>query len=210
MCTICPTVTALNPHDYRVEMENVQDFAPRIHIDLMDEEFTGLRSVSLPQAWWNHDKVIDLHIMYDYPELHLDTLKGMLPDRVIFHAEAQGDLAKFAKNLKHYGMTPGVAFLQDTKPQDYEELLKVCEHALIFSGHLGHHGGQVDLALLDKVQQIQNINPSLEISWDGGINSENALALKDGGIEVLNVGGHIQKAEDPKTTYDSLVNLVKS
>ncbi|MCB9821627.1 hypothetical protein H6798_03770 [Candidatus Nomurabacteria bacterium] len=210
MCVICPTVTAYNPHDYRQEMETVSGFAERIHIDLMDEEFTGVHSVTLPQAWWDQGKIIDIHIMYKYPDLHLDTLKSMLPDRVIFHAEAEDNLVEFARNLKHYGIIPGVAFLQATNPLDFVELIQECEHALIFSGHLGHHGGQVDLSLLSKVEQIRQINPNIEISWDGGINESNAKQLKDGGVQVLNAGGCIQQAEDPQKAYDSLVNLVKS
>lgn len=209
MCVICPTVTAYNPHDYRQEMENVSSFAPRIHVDLMDEEFTGVRSVTLPQAWWDHDKVIDIHIMYQYPALHLDTLKSMLPDRVIFHAEAEGDLVEFAQSLKHYGMQPGVAFLQDTNPGNHKELIKECDHALIFSGHLGHHGGVADLNLLSKVHTLLEINPNLELSWDGGINEQNAVNLKHGGIHVLNVGGCIQHADNPQAAYENLLRLVK-
>lgn len=209
MCLICPTVTAYNPHDYRQEIERVSSFARRLHIDLMDEEFTGVHSVTLPQAWWPHETAIDLHIMFDRPALHLETLKTMLPDRVIFHAEAKGDLTGFADNLRKYGMSPGVAFLQGTDPQDHADLLRCCDHALIFSGKLGHHGGKADLSLLTKVQQIRSVNANCEVSWDGGINDLNALELKQGGVDVLNVGGFIQKADDPHAAFNALTNIVR-
>jgi ribulose-phosphate 3-epimerase len=60
------------------------------------------------------------------------------------------------------------------------------------------------LKLLNKVTELRKLKPELEIGWDGGINVDNAKQLSEGGVDVLNVGGAIQKAEDPKAAYDKL------
>jgi ribulose-phosphate 3-epimerase len=79
---------------------------------------------------------------------------------------------------------------------------------LLFGGDLGHQGGAADMSVLQKVDDIRAINPTIEIGWDGGINAENAPLLVEGGIEVLNVGGFIQHADDPKAAYESILKIL--
>jgi 3-keto-L-gulonate-6-phosphate decarboxylase len=61
---------------------------------------------------------------------------------------------------------------------------------------------------LEKIRLIKNINSAVEIGWDGGITTENAFSLMQGGVEVFNVGGAIQKAADPQVAYTNLVKEV--
>jgi pentose-5-phosphate-3-epimerase len=79
---------------------------------------------------------------------------------------------------------------------------------MVYSGDLGRHGGQADLALLGKVPVIREYYPDIEISWDGGINDQNARALVEAGIDVLNVGGFIQNAAQPQDAYQKLLGVV--
>jgi len=205
MCSICPTVTATNKDDYSREMDRVSGFSTRLHIDLMDKEFTGVESVSLMQAWWPEDKQIDLHIMYKRPEVHLETLVALKPDLVIIHAEAECNFIKFCDELHAFGIKTGVALLQETPVESMADILEYFDHALIFSGKLGHHGGRTDLGLLDKVAAVKAIQPDIEVSWDGGINNEVAAPLCRGGVDVLNIGGYIQHADNPEENYNILL-----
>ena len=65
-------------------------------------------------------------------------------------------------------------------------------------------GGQANLALLDRVRQAKKWKPSVEVGWDGGVNDHNIRQLADGGVDVLNVGGFIQKAAEPLAAYAKL------
>jgi pentose-5-phosphate-3-epimerase len=88
------------------------------------------------------------------------------------------------------------------------QIMHSFDHVLVFSGNLGHHGGEADLGLLDKVRSIREHHPEVEIGWDGGINDQNAKQLIDAGVDVLNVGGFIQKADNPKAAYDKILQSV--
>ena len=57
---------------------------------------------------------------------------------------------------------------------------------------------------LKKVADVHAINPTVELGWDGGITAENAPLLVEGGVEILNVGGFIQHADDPKAAYEAI------
>jgi ribulose-phosphate 3-epimerase len=204
MPVICPTVTATGAHQYREQMERIEPFAYRIHIDLMDGRFAPTKSPDIGQIWWSPKIKADIHLMYQRPIEQLSALIKARPDLVIIHAEAEGDLVHFADSLHKVGIRTGLALLQDTSVDSVQGIIESFDHVLIFSGHLGYHGGEANLDLLKKVKQIRELHPHTEISWDGGINDHNAKQLIDAGVDVLNVGGYIQAASSPSRAYQEL------
>lgn len=210
MSVICPTVTALDAHEYREQLERIAPFAERIHLDFMDGNFAPTVSLSLEQAWMPENKIVDIHVMYKNPEKHLDTLIRLQPNMVIVHAESNCDIPAFAARLREHGIKTGVAILQGTAIEDVAYLFPHVQHVLIFSGDLGHFGGHADMALTEKVAQAKHIHKFLELGWDGGINEENVAALAKAGINVLNVGGAIQKSENPESTYATMKSKIDS
>lgn len=208
MAIICPTVLAAEPHTFREQIKRATSVAQRIQIDLMDGEFAPTRSINPVQIWWPEDVTADIHLMFARPVEHLETLISLKPAMVIIHAEAEGDLLGIMAHLQKVGIRAGIALLKPTSPDAVRELIAAADHALIFSGDLGHFGGQVDIAMLQKVPVIRRIHPGIEIGWDGGANETNVAELADGGIDVINVGGAIQRAEDSQTAYDTLVRKI--
>jgi ribulose-phosphate 3-epimerase len=209
MVTICPTVTAYNAHTYRTQMERVEPFAKRVHIDLMDGDFAPTQSIEPDHVWWPDGLTADIHVMFRRPATSLPALIKLRPRLVIIHAEAEADFRQSANKLHEAGIKAGLALLQDTLVKKVEPHLKYFDHVLVFSGHLGHHGGEADLKLLDKVRQIQELHPHAEIGWDGGINDANAKQLVDAGVDILNVGGYIQDSTQPNLMFNNLQAAVK-
>jgi ribulose-phosphate 3-epimerase len=204
MAIICPTVTAYEPHTYRTQMERIAPFAKNVHIDLMDGVFTPTSSPGLDQIWWPHELQADIHLMYQEPMEQLEQLIKLKPRMVIIHNEAHVHHMDFAAQLHKHGIEVGLAILQDTPVEYAYQIMHSFDQVLIFSGNLGHHGGEADLGLLEKVRQVKQHHPEVEVAWDGGIDDHNARQLLDAGIDVLNVGGYIQKADDPAAAYAKL------
>lgn len=209
--SVCPTITANDPHDYREQIELVCAFAQRVHIDLMDGLFAPTVSPQLTQVWWPDAVVADIHLMYQNPGNYIDQLIDMKSHMVILHAEATGDLAALGRRLQQAGIEFGLAILADTTIESIGPVLEMADHVLVFSGNLGYHGGSTaDLALLAKVGLIKARNPDAEIAWDGGVSLDNAMQLAKGGIQVLNVGGYIHNAAHPADAYAKLKEYVSA
>lgn len=204
---ICPTITATNPHDYRVQLSRVAPFAKRIHIDFMDGAFAHPKSISVVEAHWPRHIKADFHMMYKNPEKHLDVIASLRPFTVIVHAEAEGNFVPFADALHELGIGVGVAILPETPVSAIAPALPMIDHALVFSGKLGHNGGVADMQLLSKVRELREQKPDLEIGWDGGVNISNVWRLMDNGVDILNVGGYIQHSVDPAAAYATLEAL---
>jgi len=208
MAIVCPTVTARTIDEYQEQMERITPFAKRIHIDLADGEFTHVKLVPLGDVWWPKELEADIHVMYKRPFKLTKKLISLHPRMVVVHAEAEGDFVSFAHKLHKRRIKVGVALKPETPVSVIQPSLEVIDHVLIFSGNLGHFGGQANTHLLTKALLLKKLKPSLEIGWDGGINNQNIRVLEAGGVSVLNVGGFIQHAADAQAAYRTLEDLV--
>jgi len=209
MAKIVPTVTAYTAEEYKTQIEKAANLSNRVSLDFMDGVFTPHKNINPVQAYWPPYLQVDIHLMYQKPAEHLETLLSIKPSLVIIHIEASSDHKQILKQLKEVGIKTGLAFLPTSNPANHSELLRLVDHALMFSGNLGSFGGVANLSLLEKIPSIKAINPKLEIGWDGGVNDQNTKLLVQGGIDVLNVGGYIQNAEDPQTAYAKLEAIVQ-
>jgi ribulose-phosphate 3-epimerase len=207
---ICPTITAFNPNGYEQQMQAIEPFASRVHIDLMDGEFAPSQSPDLDSIWWPTEITADIHLMYERPEENLRSLIKLKPNLVIIHYEADVNYESFAAELKKHGIKAGLALLQTTSFDVAEEAIAFYDHILIFSGKLGYHGGEAQLNLLDKATAIKQKYPQIELAWDGGINDTNAMEISEAGVDVLNVGGFIQKSDDPWKAYAKIEKALKA
>lgn len=208
MTIVCPTVLADNPHQYREQVERVAPFATRIHLDFADGIFTETKTPDLSLAWWPHTIQADLHLMYKDPAAYTDTIIPLNPHMVIVHAESDVDVHSFADAMHQAGIQLGVALLPETPVSVLRESIASIDHVLIFGGHLGHFGGHAQLDMLSKVAEVRALRPDISIGWDGGINAENAPAMLEAGITVLNVGGFIQRSEDPHGAYRQIEQIM--
>lgn len=209
MAIICPTVLAHEPHEFREQIERLQPFAKRIHIDLSDGVFSPSKLIDTKHLWWPDAMQVDLHLMYESVAPFSENIIALKPHMVILHAESVGNFYTLMKPFKDVGIKVGVALLKDTPVSKIESALGDIDHVLVFSGDLGHFGGTANLGLLTKVQELHRLRKDLEVGWDGGINDQNAKRLITGGVDVLNVGGFIQQAKDPAQAYATLESISK-
>lgn len=207
--------TSDDPHVFRNMMERLGSLGPRIQIDLMDGRFAPHRNTDPNSLWWPEGVKADIHLMYLRPEEVIDSLLQLQPHLVILHAEAEGDLAGQIRQIQSAAVKAGVALLRASLVEDHKELIRLADHVLLFGGELGGDG-TAELSALDKVAEVRAVfnnisddeDASVEIGWDGGANQDNIRRIADAGIDVINVGGALRKAENPAKAYEELCQLL--
>ena len=205
---VVPCVTVNTPEEYKASLERIHLFAQRIHVDISDGVLAPNQLIDPSQIWWPQEWQVDVHVMAVQPSQYLPQLLQLRPHMITLHAEAKEDIGPFLQQIKQVGVRAGVALMRSTVPADIAGWIEIADHAMIFSGDLGKYGGTASLMQLEKIRLIKNINASIEIGWDGGVSPENAFSLAQGGVEVFNVGGAIQKAADPQAAYNTLLKEV--
>lgn len=208
MAVIVPCVTVSTPEDYKASLERIHTFAQRIHIDLSDGVFAPIKLLGPENIWWPQQWQADVHVMAEQPSFFVPQLVALHPHMITLHVETKEDLLPMLQQIKQVGIKAGISLMRPTVPSDVAGLIEAADHVMIFSGTLGQYGGTASLMQLEKIRLIKNINNAVEIGWDGGISIENAFSLAQGGVEVFNVGGAIQKATDPQAAYNALTKEV--
>lgn len=211
MATICPTITAENTHVYREQIERVESFAERIHIDLMDGVFTPNKSIAPEQVWWPTSISASVHLMYKDPTSAIDVLLKQKPETIFVSATEQGGENRIiAARCREAGVQFGVVLYPDDDPAVIREYADELDAVLIFSGNLGYQGGsRADISLLSRVDEIYKYKPGVRIEWDGGVNDKNISDIVHAGVDVCNVGGYIHSAVDPVAAYNTLCAILK-
>jgi ribulose-phosphate 3-epimerase len=208
MSSIAPAILCETPDDYKLSVERLHEFAQRVHIDISDGEFAPTFTIGAAQIWWPQEWSVDIHAMVARPSEHLETLISLKPATIIFHAEVEEDIVPILQHIKKFDIKAGIALLKPTVPSTVATAIQAADHVMIFSGELGKYGGTASLMQLEKIRLIRAIKPGVEIGWDGGVNIENAYNLAQGGVDVLNVGGTLANADDPKSVYATLVSEI--
>ncbi len=201
---IAPAITCESFEDYQASITRLEPFATRVHIDIADGEFAPTFLVGTDQLYWPASWEVDIHAMVARPSEHLQALLTLKPHTIIFHTEVQEDLAPTLIAIKEAGIKAGIALLRPTVPKTVAPLIELADHVMIFSGDLGHYGGTASLMQLEKIRLVRSIHPAVEIGWDGGASMENVFSLAQGGVDVINAGGAISKADDPEKAYKDL------
>jgi len=205
---IVPCVTVSTPEDYKSSLERIHTFAQRIHVDVSDGTLAPNTLIGPDQIWWPQQWQVDIHVMSAQPSTMVQQLVAIHPHLITLHAEVNEDIVPLLQQIRMSGIKAGLALQRPTVPSDVAALIGVVDHIMIFSGDLGKYGGKASLMQLEKIRLIKNINAGVEIGWDGGISVENAFSLAQGGVDVFNVGGAIQKNTDPEAAYAALVKEV--
>lgn len=185
MAEIVPTILAITPGEYHERLEAVKPHAKRIHVDICDGDFAPNATIDLAQVYVPEGYELDLHLMVQNPFSHLNSALALKPSLIIIHAEVEGNYVNTIKEIQSFGVDAGVAFLPETQVEDHAELVRLADHVLVFTGDLGHYGGDLDHDQLHKVADARAINPNVETSIDGGVNPDNVDELE---ADVLYVG----------------------
>jgi len=204
MASIAPTINATTAQDYARRIDNVKPFATRIHIDVGDGVFTPVKTIGLSQVYDIDGVPFDLHLMMTHPESQIEDIISLQPQLVIVHFEAPFDREAFFKSLREMDIKVGLAPNTETTIDQVRDILPAIDHLMVFTGKLGHNGGEFRADCLEKIAQARAINPDLEIGVDGGLNQETSRLAVEAGANLLDVGSFIHEAEDPEIAYIAL------
>ncbi len=193
-----------------VEMINGSE-ATYFHIDIMDGVFVPNISFGLPvlAAINRHaSKPLDVHLMIEQPERYIKDFRAAGADILTVHLEASRHLHRSLQAIKAEGMKAGVALNPHSPVSLLKDVIQDCDLVCLMSVNPGFGGQSFIEKTYDKITELKAMivaagsNTLIEI--DGGVNKDNAAALKAAGADVLVAGSAVFKADDPVQMIQTL------
>jgi ribulose-phosphate 3-epimerase len=127
-------------------------------------------------------------------------LRDWLPasiDRVIVHAESEGNVGEYVSEIKEAGLEAGVALKLETSIDVIVSYVQKVDLVQCMSiNHIGVYGQSFDERVLIKIRALRERYPNVTISVDGGVTLETGRKAIEAGATQLVVGSGIFKTED--------------
>ncbi len=188
--------------------------AELIHVDVMDGAFVPNISFGFPviAAVKNFaKKPLDVHLMIIEPDRYLKEFKEVGANIITVHYEACTHLHRTIQNIKELGCKAGVALNPHTPVILLKDILADLDMVLIMTVNPGFGGQKFIENSYRKIRELKalanELNPSLWIEVDGGVNTHNSLALLKAGANVLVAGNAIFGSNNPLHTIAELRNI---
>ena len=173
--------------------------AQYVHVDVMDGHFVpnitfGPDMVkSIRKAT---DKVLDVHLMIEYPEKYVQAFIDSGADIINVHYESKMDFDNISKTVRDAGKKLAMTINPDTPSDVLLPYLDKLDMVLVMSVYPGFGGQKFIESSLDKIAFIRKNAPDIDIEIDGGINLENVQLALDAGANVIVAGSAVYGSDD--------------
>ena len=173
--------------------------AQYVHVDVMDGHFVpnitfGPDMVkSIRKAT---DKVLDVHLMIEYPEKYVQAFIDSGADIINVHYESKMDFDNISKTVRDAGKKLAMTINPDTPADVLLPYLDKLDMVLVMSVYPGFGGQKFIESSLDKIAFIRKNAPDIDIEIDGGINLENVQLALDAGANVIVAGSAVYGSDD--------------
>jgi ribulose-phosphate 3-epimerase len=194
---IAPSILAADFTRLGEQIHETQN-ADWLHIDIMDGRFVhniSFGPMMIAAAKRASSLPLDVHLMIEEPEKHLQACKDAGANHVTVHVEACPNLHRTLQQIKALDMKAGVALNPHTPAVMIRHVLSLLDEVLVMTVNPGA-GGQIFLPeMLPKIREIRQLVPELPIIVDGGIDADTIKAAHTAGASVFVAGSSVFKHE---------------
>lgn len=205
---IIPAILTDDPEALANMLHQSETFTDYVQIDIMDGKFVPSRSITWEQAADIKTTISwEVHLMVEQPETQLSGFKKAGARRAIFHFEATPDPEKVITSARKLGLEVGIAVNPETTVQQIRSLVDQVDSVLFLSVHPGFYGAKFIPEVLDKISELRQAQPEIEISIDGGIKESNIARIAKSGVNTICVGSAVFLQPEPGEAYRKLLAL---
>jgi ribulose-phosphate 3-epimerase len=185
--------------------------ADLIHVDVMDGHFVPNITIGAPVVRAIKrvaTRPLDVHLMIDNPDRHLDDFIAAGADMLSVHQEVLPHLHRTIAYIKSRGVKAGVVLNPSTPVSSLEEIAGEVDFVLVMSVNPGFGGQAFIPESIDKVRRLRDllrrVGSSAVIEIDGGIDTANAGDVVAAGASILVAGNAIFGTPDPEAATRTL------
>lgn len=209
---IAPSVFAADLGSLKEQLEQLERAGVELlHVDVMDGHFVermafgadhirALKKLtSLP---------LDVHMMVECPERHLDSIVDAGADIITIHQESTTRLYSCLQKIRGRGVKAGVVLNPGTSEETIRYLLDELDMVLLMTVNPGEGGQHFLTGVVEKVRRVHELIGSrdIDLEVDGSIDDRTIGLCCQAGANVFVSGGYLFKGN----ITENIANLRKA
>ncbi len=206
---VAPSILAADFARLGEQVDAVLDAGARtIHVDVMDGHFVPPVSMgalvvdALAEQIHEAGGIVDVHLMVEQPERHIEEFAKAGADHITIHAEATPHVHYALQAVRAAGCTAGLALCPGTPVAAASELVGDLDLLLCMTVNPGWGGQQFLQSSLGKLERLRALlGPGVAIEVDGGIDVRTAGPCAAAGATAFVAGSAVFGAPDPGSAY---------
>jgi ribulose-phosphate 3-epimerase len=183
-----------------------------IHVDVMDGHFVppitfgSLIVAALADQVHGAGGILDVHLMIDRPERHVEDIARAGADSITIHVEATPHVHYTLSTIREAGCGAGAAICPATPAASLDEVgHELLDLALCMSVNPGWGGQEFIPWSLDKLSRMRRTLPDrVALEVDGGVHGATARPCVDAGANLLVTGSAVFGSSDPAGAYTAM------
>ena len=180
-----------------------------IHVDVMDGHFVppitfGPLAVSaIADQVHQAGGMLDVHLMIERPERHVEDFAKAGADSITIHVEATPHVHYTLDTIRRAGCTAGAAICPATPADSLAEVAAdALDLALCMSVNPGWGNQKLIPSSFDKLTRMRAALPArVVLEVDGGVHAETAEPCVRAGANLLVAGSAVFASKDPAAAY---------
>ena len=179
-----------------------------IHVDVMDGHFVPPISIgpliveALRDLVHGRDGMLDVHLMIERPERHIEDFAKAGADSIAVHWEATPHVSYALQSVRDADLNVGLALNPATPADVVAGVAEDLDHVLCMTVNPGWGGQRYIGSSTVKIARLRELlGPNVPIEVDGGIDAETARGAREAGATLFVAGSSIFGSGDPAGAY---------
>ena len=194
------------------QIELVMDAGAQVmHVDVMDGHFVPPITIgplivdAIRDLVKGRGGTIDVHLMIERPERHVEAFAKAGADIITVHPEATPHIHYTLKLIRELGCAAGVVINPGTPVEAVEPVAGIVDLCLLMSVNPGWGGQKYIPSSTERLARLRELLPDeVVLEIDGGISLETIDEARDAGAQLFVAGSSVFHAPDPAAAYTAL------
>ena len=209
---IAPSLLSCDFAQLGEQIELVMDAGAQVmHVDVMDGHFVPPITIgplivdAIRDLVKGRGGILDVHLMIERPERHVEAFAKAGADVITVHPEATPHIHYTLKLIRELGCAAGVVINPGTPVEAVEPVAGIVDLCLLMSVNPGWGGQKYIPSSTERLARLRALLPDeVVLEIDGGISLETIDEARAAGAQLFVAGSSIFHAPDPAAAYSAL------